>query len=460
MDSPDATDSAQQRPARDAVAALAAATAELTVDRVPATVRARLRLVLIDLLGVAIAGAGTPEHQRLVDVVDPPPGPARVLGTRRRAQPGDAAWLNGVAACCLELDEGNKYSRGHPAAHVVPAVLAVAEQVGATGAQLCTAVLAGYEVAARIGAGTRLHAGIHPHGTWGAAGAAAGVARLLELDAPTTAAAIDAATGLATATTFGSALDGNAVRNAWVGGANEAGIRAVQLARAGLARNDGTAAATLGATLGRLDVHTITADLDTRWMIADGYVKRHASCAYTHAPADAALELRARLHAPDIDAVSRVSVETYRLAAPLDRTFAVEPASRLAAMFSIPWITGAALRDGVVGPDQTGPAARADAQLQRLSQRVEVRATPAFDDALPDDRGAAVTVQLADGTEHRATVRNPVGDTANLPFGLDEVHDKLVGLLGAERAGRIVQLDARLPAATDLSALLDELEVS
>lgn len=453
---------------RAGVADLGDLAANLIWPDVPPTVQARLVLTVTDLLGVGIAGARTAEHRDLVVAVDPPPGPARVLGAGRGAQPGDAAWLNGIAVCSLELDEGNKYSRGHPAAHAMPAVLAVAEATRSPGAEVCAALLAGYEVGARMGAATRLAPGVHPHGTWGAAGAAAGVARLLGVDAATTAAAIDAATGLAFATTFSSALDGNLVRNAWVGGANEAGIRAVQLARGGLARNDGTAAATLGGVLGDLDAGWLdtgagegrsargSAGSGAEWLITRGYFKRHASCAYTHPPADAVLDLRARAGALDTQQVERIVVETHRLATPLHRVFDDVP-SRLAAMFSIPWVIAVALRDGVVGPAQLDRSHRADPALRALAERVTVVRGDDLDAALPDHRGARVTIEMSDGSRHTAEVTDPVGDADHAPFGPSDVDRKLRRLLDGATAQAVADIAAALGEADDVATLLGRL---
>ena len=442
---------------RTGVAALGEFAADLTWDRVPSAVRERLQLTVIDLLGVGIAGGTTAEHRRLVADSDLQSGPARVLGAGLGADPRDAAWLNGVAACSLELDEGNKYSRGHPAAHAVPAVLAVAEAIGAPGVDVCAAVLAGYEAGARMGAATRLYPSVHPHGTWGAVGAAAGVARLLRLDAEVTAAAIDAASGLAFTTSFSSALDGNLVRNAWVGGANEAGLRAVQLARAGLARNDGTAAATLGGVLGELDPHWLDDGLRETWLVTRGYFKRHASCAYTHPPADAALQIRERMGLLDAADITEVRVETHGLAAPLDRTLSDAVPSRLAAMFSIPWITALALTEGVVGPAQLDRDHRADPTLRALAQRVTVACADDLDAALPDHRGARLTVELADGRRLEAGVTNPVGDSDHAPFDRADVRNKLTRLLGDATAGLIFDTGTALPDADDVAPLLGAL---
>lgn len=148
---------------------------------VPARVRDRLGLVLRDTIGVCLTGAREPEQTRLIDAWRPAPGPAPLLGAGRTTTVEASAWLNAVALVRLELDEGHKYARGHPAAHAFPAVLALAADLGADGPDTMAALLAGYEVGARYGRATRLRPGAHPHGSWGVAGAAAGCARLLGL---------------------------------------------------------------------------------------------------------------------------------------------------------------------------------------------------------------------------------------------------------------------------------------
>src|SRR5690606_25712539 len=172
-----------------------------------------------DTVGVTIAGARTSELRALTAAWDPPAGPATLLGAKRRVSVDAAAWLNGTAACCLELDEGNKYARGHPAAHVVAAVLALGEALEVSGRRLCEALLVGHEVASRFGRAFAGAPGVHPHGHWGATGAAAAAARLLGADAAGIAGAIDAACGLVLATHFDVALRGTFVRNTWTGAA-------------------------------------------------------------------------------------------------------------------------------------------------------------------------------------------------------------------------------------------------
>lgn len=414
----------------------------------PAEVQERTLLVLFDTLGVMAAGARTPEVRALAAQFRDE-GRAPVAGAGHRTGADASCWINGFAVCCLELDEGSKFARGHPAAHVLPAALAVGE--GHAGTEWLAAFLAGYEVAARFGRATRLHPGVHPHGTWGATGSATVAARLGGLDGSGIAAAVDIAAGLALAPHFESAFTGHPVRNLWVGAANVAGLVASRLAAAGAAMVGGTAGFTLGGILGDLDPDPLGVPLGERFEILGGYFKRHAACAYTHPVADAALILRER-HQPEPREIESVLVETYAIAATLDRT---EWPTRLAAMFSIPYVVAVTLIDGRFGPEAGSEERRGDPVVGSLARRVEVVATDQFESRLPEKRGARVTLRLVDGSQPTVEVEQPVGDATHHPFGWDEVREKLTGLVGADRTRRLEETVRGLPTGS-VAGLMEE----
>lgn len=270
---------------------------------------------LLDTIGVTIAGSQTEEVRSLIAAWNTGSGRARIFGTNLRATSETAAYLNGFSAVTLELDEGNKCARGHPAAHTFPAALAVAQERGASGPELAAALVAGYETASRFGRATRLSPGVHPHGNWGTAGSAAAVARLLRLDARATATALEAACGTVLATPFEAALAGSAARNGWVGISNLSGMAAARMAAAGLVGTYGLPRMTLGRMIGDLDPGKLTTDLGERFDLSNGYFKRHASCSYTHPPADATLELLWANSSLVPAQIVGVTVETHSLAA-------------------------------------------------------------------------------------------------------------------------------------------------
>lgn len=444
----------RQDDAREATAGLGAWVAALRWDDVPPDARERTRLVLLDSLGVTVLGARQPEQRSLVAAWRPAAGPAPLIGGGRSTTVEAAAWLNAAALVRLELDEGHKYARGHPGAHALPAVLALAADLGSSGADTAVALVAAYEVAARFGRATRLQPGAHPHGSWGVAGAAAGCARLLGLSAAAVAAAIDTGAGLPVAGSFASALDGNPVRDAWMSASNVSGLAAARMAAAGIARNTGTAATSLGGLLGTFDAGELVTGLGDRWDVRHGYFKRHASCSFTHPVADAVLVLRPELTGGADEVVDEVLVETHSLGAGLDRT---AWDSRLGALFSIPFVVATCLVHGHVGPDASAQQARDDARVHRLAQRVRVRAAPDLDARLPDERAARITVRSA-GRDHVREVPNPIGDAAHHPFGEAEVVGLLTDWLGDEDTVDVVrEVATGLPTATDVGPLLRRL---
>jgi 2-methylcitrate dehydratase PrpD len=435
-----------------ALARLGAFASSVEHDTLPSAVRERVQLMLLDVLGVTVAGARTPELRALAAAWAPGAGPAPVLGAGIATDPDAAAWLNGVAACCLELDEGNKHAQGHPAAHVVFAALAQAASPGraVSGEDLLSAIVAGYEVAVRFGRATRRRPDLHTHGHWGAAGAGAAAARLRGLPADGVAAAIDAATGLVYATPWSVVLAGSFVRNLWAAGSNVSGLLGARLAAAGLSTAEGTPARTLGEVVGGFDPAPLTDGLGSRWDIAGGYFKRHASCSYTHPAADAVLELRDR-HGFAAAEVSGVQVDTHRLSMPLAP---LATGTRLAAMFSLPYVVAAAARYGRLGPEQFSAAARADPATLELAGRVQIRQDAELDARLPVERAVRVTVELADGHRYTSERPNPVGDADFHPFGAAQMREKLAGLIGAGEVDRIAGVVEALPAADDAAALL------
>lgn len=429
--------------------------ADLRWADVPEDVRGRMRLMLLDLFGVTTAGARTPELTALRAAWAPAAGPAVILGAGRCAEPDAAAWLNGAAACCLELDEGNKHAAGHPAAHVVFA--AIAQAAAATspvsGPELLAAVVVGYEVACRFGRATRRRDDLHTHGHWGATGAGAAAARLRGLSAEQVAAATDAAAGLVYATPWSVVLAGSFVRNLWAAGTNVSGLIGARLAAAGLAGVEGTVGRTLGEVVGGLDVAPLTEALGQRWDLAGGYLKRHSSCSYTHPAADAVITLRER-HDIDVKDVERVIIETHRLALPLAP---LTTRTRLAAMFSVPYVVAVALQEGRVEPREFSEARRRDAALLDLAARVEVRHDPALDARLPTERAARVTVLLRDGRTLTEEVPNPVGDVGHHPFTDTQVHAKIAALVGEDDAAAVARVVDALPDTDDVAVLLADL---
>lgn len=377
-------------------------------------------LVLADTVGVSVAGAATPEMTRLRAGDDLEPAPAASGGATVLA-PGAApavaeraALLNGSAGSFLELDEGMRPT-GHPGMHIVPAALAAAEVAHRPGRDLLAALVAGYEVAARLFTAFRLRAPTHPHGHLAGVGAAVSVALLLQED-PLPVAAIAATTP--TIPVWNACYEGGTARNIAMGLSAQNALRAVRLHRAGMRGSLESVGALFGRVAGdAVDIDVLTEPMDgMRPRILGNYFKWHSSCALTHAAIDAVLSLP---QVP-VDSIRAVEVRTIRNNLKLDRQ--PEP-NDLSARFSLPYAVAAALTSHV--SDLTTfdyhPA------VARLARLVTVTAEPEWERHWPEQAPTKVTVHADQRLE--AFVENPLGHH-DAPLSTPQLRAKFTTLVG------------------------------
>ncbi|SNT50956.1 2-methylcitrate dehydratase PrpD [Rhodococcoides kyotonense] len=418
----------------------------------PSTLADRAGIILLDLFGVTVAGARTSEMQSLHSRWFVEPGPFTPLGTTLGTTAITAAELDAIASCCLELDEGNKYAAGHPAAHVVPAAVAAARMspTPVDGRAFLAAVVAGYEVAARFGHALARDPRWHTHGHWGATGAAAAAASIWGADSEGVAAAIDSSSALIQVAPWEVVLDGNFSRNLWIAGAVRAGLDAARLSTAGLVHNRGAISHSLGDIVGTLDLDRLTDGLGDRWLLLQGYSKQHASCSYTHAAVDSVQNLRTGAHW-EPDDIELVGVRTHSLATPLFRR---HPSTRLGAMFSLPFVVAAAFVADAIDVDALDPNGPVFAAAEEFSTRVTVDAAPELDALLPRLRAAEVTVTFRNGDTVAATTSNPIGDVDHFPFDHADIYRKIARLVGDDVAGTLAGIVDQLPESDDVARLL------
>lgn len=394
---------------------LASFAAESNPDLLPSEVVASVRLRVLDTLGIALAASAAGLADGVVDLVEATGGrpEASIVGAEGRYPAAQAALVDGTLAHSLDFDDTHLPSILHPSASIVPAVLAIGEATGATGAELVAAVAVGIEVTVRTGMGGYLpdgenvffERGWHATSICGTLGASAAAARLLGLD--------DAGIGhaIAIAASFGGGLleanrSGGTVKRLHCGWAAHAGITAAQLAARGytgpasvLEGRFGFYEAYLG---GRFDPSQVTAGLGERWEVPGVFFKPYPANHYTHAGIDAAIAIRDRDH-PEIDRIVRIELGS---SAPALRTIGEPRAEKIAprsgyhAQFSGPFTVATALLGGgglgVWFDDFTDARAR-DERVLRLARLVETFVDPEVDALFPRGFGAIVRVHLDDG---------------------------------------------------------------
>lgn len=406
----------------------------------PSEATVALDRVMENTLAVMTAGAATTHHQALAAAWQPHRGPVPILGTHFSASVETAAWLGGVSAVSMEMNEGHRRAGGHPAAQCFPAVLALGVARGISGALLRRALLIAYEVTARVGAAVSLEPDVHPHGTNGAAGAAAGCAVLLGLGHRQISHAILAGLSMPLSTSWSPVLQGGTVRDQWVGAANLNGLAAARLASSGLTPGVPPGLGGLGA----LDHHTLVSELDEQWYITGNYFKRHSACAYLHGPVDATLALRPAIRA--YGEIEDIAVEVEGAAVELtDSTFD----TRHGAWFSVPFAIAAALTYGDLSYPRSDPHSWTP-ELRTLARRVHVKKGKDLPHTAAKSRPARVTVTMPDGAGCTESVPHPYGDQELTPFSQDQ-WDSITGslLAGSRTAASIPQLREAVDALED-----------
>jgi 2-methylcitrate dehydratase PrpD len=432
---------------------------DTTLADLDARVVASAKDVILDTIGAMLAGSRLPENGRLARLAAERSGrrPATLLGHRDGAEPMLAALANATAGVALEVDEGNRLGGGHPAIHVLPALLAVAEETGADGRRLLECLVVGYEVTSRLGGATVARANVHSHGTWGTPGAAAAVAKLLGQDAGAIRRIISLAASMSPANSWTPCFEGATIRNLYPGRSAFQGILAVHLDQCGftgLTDGPGDIYGTILAE--RFEPDAVVAGLGAEYRIAQNYFKLHACCRFNHPALDAVQRLRAA-EGFGPDDVARITVTSIPFA---ERMTECAPPNALAAKFSLPYAVAAAIALG-----RTDVAAFADSvidtpTIRKLAATVEVRADPRMSMRRSDYPTAIVRVVLRDGRELSESTGTPRGDAA-YPVPRTELIDKFVALaapvLGDSRAAAVVDGTERLnwlPDIRELTALL------
>jgi 2-methylcitrate dehydratase PrpD len=370
--------------------------------RPPDSARQRAAAAVCDTIGVALAGAVEPAARIVRDVMDGQ-GPCRVLGTSRRTSAAEAALANGVAVHALDFDDMCFVSMAHPSCALVPAALAAAEWADASGRTLLEGYIAGFELECRLGAvmnPRHYHSrGWHCTSSIGTVGATAAASHVMGLTHDQTAHAVGIAASLACGLKENI---GTMTKPLHAGMAARNGVTAALLARSGFTASEEALTgpqgylAAMDSELGGEGLARAVADLGNRWEIDETgiTVKLYPSCAATHPPLDALLDL-VRAHGVAANDIASIAVDVDTMTPRLlihDR-----PVTGLEAKFSMPFCAAAAVIFGHPAVDTFDESHIADAGVQALMPRVSMRVNMTFDSAAPLSQ-ATVSIQLKDGT--------------------------------------------------------------
>lgn len=436
--------------------ALAERARALTYAEIPSEVRGWARQCVLDYVACALAGSQDDLSAILLAELAEQGGTqaATVMGHGVRLPVTSAALVNGASSHALDFDDVNLAMPGHPSVAILPALLALAEERGSSGADVLAAFVAGYELQCQVGRtiapGHYDVLGFHSTATVGSFGSAAACAHLLGLDAERFATAL----GIVGTQAAGlKSMFGTMCKPLHAGKAAYHGLLAAKLASRGFtSRMDILECAQGFARTHSPDFHPERAlePPPGDWYIRSNLFKYHAACYMTHAPIEAARKLRAR-HGVTPDRVERIRL---RLDEASDRICNIpRPRTGLEAKFSLRLTTAMGLAGIDTGRLSTySEEIAANPVLVGLRDKVDFE----FRRDMPSTL-AELELLLTDGT--RVTAQHdsgvPATDMAMQGQRLKEKFTSLVEpVLGAERCQALITLIARVDRLPDVRDIM------
>jgi 2-methylcitrate dehydratase PrpD len=428
-------------------------------ESLPIDAREVAKQALLDYLGVTLAGSNEPLSRILREDAAEAGGhhQASVFGTTERVNTEQAALINGAAGHAHDYDDVHNAMSGHPTVPVAPAVLALGEHLGTSGAQLLNAFCTGVDVECILGryAGPSHYArGWHNTATLGTFGAAAACARLYQADVETTVQAL----GIAGTRAAGLKCQfGTMCKPLHAGHAAATGLSAARLAGRGFSSCSDILENPQGFMATQSDSASqarFEKALAVPAYTQDICFKYHAACYLTHSAIEATRELCQR-NQFDPRKVSSIEVEVDK--GHLRVCNIAEPTTGLEAKFSLRLTTAMALTGtSTAGIDSYDESLTRNPQLIHYRDMVTVRAheTPS-----PD---TIVRITTEDGTSFEAScnVAIPMRD---LEAQWQKLGAKFLLLaapvLGDEQAGQVLEICRTLEHAEDLQPLLAALKL-
>jgi 2-methylcitrate dehydratase PrpD len=429
--------------------------AAITVDDLPEEVVERAKQLLLDTVGVSVGGVradstdafldGTRSRNRDADG-------ATVLGTGEEMGPEYATLVNGALAHSLDYDDTHRAASLHPGAPVISAAIAAGEEVDASGADLLTAIVAGYEITCRLGMAVNPEShydrGFHMTATCGLFGAtaAAGIVYGFEDEEFRSAFGIN---GSQAAGSLQFLENGGWNKRSHPGFASHDALLATAYAQEEFRAADEPIEGVRGFLQGYSDdpnPEKATAGLGSDYELLNVGIKPYPCCRYMHAPLDGLFELieAEDIHHEDVEQVTvNIARPGIKLIGDPTNTY---PQSFVDCQFSMPFGAALALvyRDDGIETFFDAIEGGVDDDVKRIIDRTTVSEADWIEDVYPDQWPAEVTVETdADTysirTEYaRGEPENPLS-WPELVEKYEELTEPIVGEAAAAEAQSVIE---------------------
>jgi aconitate decarboxylase len=434
----------------------------LTYEQIPAEVRERIKLLILDSLGCAIYGANLEWCRILRGTLESLDATrsTSIWGTNARLSSDHAALLNGTQVQGFELDDVHRKAVLHVGAVTLPALIAVAEShAQLSGREFLTAAVAGYEIGPRVGlcmGPEHIGQGWHSGATVGIFSAAAGAARALSLDAEKTVHAL----GIGGTQSSGlmAAQYGAMVKRMHAGRAAQSGLYGALLAKNGFTgiadvfeAPYGGFCTTFSRSQDRFNLDELSAGLGEKFETMGIALKFYSCVGSNHTTLDALRDIRKRrpFALDDIESIvvhgSQVTVDHVG--------WPYKPEGLTSAQLNLPFCVATLLIEGDVFVDEFTPECVEDARRIALSRKVKVVHDPAITALGAAARHKArVEMHFRDGTVERETCEAPRGSEQSFASA-DDIAAKFRKLTNATMSA--TQQDSLIEAVLGLDKLAD-----
>lgn len=442
---------------------LARFAAALQFRDLPKQVIERIKLSVLDSIGCCVFGATLPWTRKVADlaVSESARGAASLIGMGKKTSVSLAALVNGTSGHAFELDDIHKESIIHMGSLATPVALAYAEERGGvSGEELITAMVAGYEIGARVGNAATMSLffrGFHPQGTSGAFAAAGTAAKMLALDPER----FQHALGIVGSQAGGlmAAQEGAMVKRFHSGRAAQSGVYAASLAAAGFTGIPDVLEAAYGGFLtcyaDEPNPSRLTAGLGTVWETANVGYKPHAAVTSIHTALDALAEIMREhgLAAADIASVEAgLSPMTH-----VHCAWDYKAQGVTAAQMNLYYGLAVIALEGIAFTDQYRAARLRDPKILDFIGRITARVDPEIERlGAPFRHAARVRVTTGSGAVHEKMLLHRRGSPEH-PLKAEDIEYKfrhvVSGCLAKHDIERVVTLVSTLDRLEDTTPL-------
>ena len=422
-------------------------------QKAPQEIKSMLKRIVLDTFGAIIAGTEAPVSHITRDVVNTQyaDGKCTVLGQNRRMAMVGASFANGASANALDCDDGNRPTKGHCSASVMPAILALAEEMELSGEQFLDAMLVAYEIGIRASVlAHKLRPDYHSTGSWSGLGIVAGHCNIKKYDIETFFQGLGIAEGWGAYSPMMRGVDyPNMLKDAIAWGSMSGTVSAL------MAEKGHTGIPPLFTFKEAVEeIET----LGKKYRAEQNYFKPFCACRWTHAGAYAAKDLMDKYHL-DVDDITEIKICSFTEAITLPYS---APTNTENAQYNIGFPIACYLVFGQVGPRQALNEYKNEKVLSLMS-KMKVEHDPELQAIFPTTTKTRLEITMQDGTVYKSNAMQPEGDYNYKPFDDAAIKEKytrfVTPVLGKEKTEAFYEKVMNLEKLEKAGELFDGLNL-